>query len=170
MLKSDAKNLIFFRGKNSKHKIWIILVVIYFSAKIVTIFNCRVTINIFLCTAQIGGFAVYLLFIADNLQETLNPWLGLSWDYRIYLSMIMAPTLVLGSVRNLRFLSPVSVVANLFEFYTLAVVFYYIFRDPLPNFTSRPLFASWDQLPIFLGTGMQTCSRYFLKVSRYRYF
>ena len=125
----------------------------HFSAKIVIIFNYRVTINIFLCTAQIGGFAVYLLFIADNLKDTLNPWLGLSWDYRIYLSIIMAPTLILVSVRNLRFLSPVSVVANLFEFYTLAVVFYYIFRDPLPNFTSRPLFASWSQLPIFFGTG-----------------
>ena len=129
------------------------LAMTHFSAKIVIIFNYRVTINIFLCTAQIGGFAVYLLFIADNLKDTLNPWLGLSWDYRIYLSIIMAPTLILVSVRNLRFLSPVSVVANLFEFYTLAVVFYYIFRDPLPNFTSRPLFASWSQLPIFFGTG-----------------
>ena len=125
----------------------------HFSAKIVIFLDYRVTINIFLCTAQIGGFAVYLLFIADNLKDTLNPWLGLSWDYRIYLSIIMAPTLILVSVRNLRFLSPVSVVANLFEFYTLAVVFYYIFRDPLPNFTSRPLFASWSQLPIFFGTG-----------------
>ena len=125
----------------------------HLSAKIVIFLNYRVTINIFLCTAQIGGFAVYLLFIADNLKDTLNPWLGLSWDYRIYLSIIMAPTLILVSVRNLRFLSPVSVVANLFEFYTLAVVFYYIFRDPLPNFTSRPLFASWSQLPIFFGTG-----------------
>ena len=125
----------------------------HFSAKIVIFLNYRVTINIFLCTAQIGGFAVYLLFIADNLKDTLNPLLGLSWDYRIYLSIIMAPTIILVSVRNLRFLSPVSVVANLFEFYTLAVVFYYIFRDPLPNFTSRPLFASWSQLPIFFGTG-----------------
>ena len=129
------------------------LAMTHFSAKIVIFLNYRVTINIFLCTAQIGGFAVYLLFIADNLKDTLNPWLGLSWDYRIYLSIIMAPTLILVSVRNLRFLSPVSVVANLFEFYTLAVVFYYIFRDPLPNFTSRPLFASWSQLPIFFGTG-----------------
>ena len=129
------------------------LVMTHFSAKIVIFLDYRVTINIFLCTAQIGGFAVYLLFIADNLKDTLNPWLGLSWDYRIYLSIIMAPTLILVSVRNLRFLSPVSVVANLFEFYTLAVVFYYIFRDPLPNFTSRPLFASWSQLPIFFGTG-----------------
>ena len=114
------------------------------------------TINVFLCIAQIGGFAVYLLFIAKNLKETLNPWLSLDWNYRIYLSIIMAPTVVLGSVRNLRFLSPVSVIANVFEFYTLAVVFYYIFREPLPDFNSRPLFASWSQLPLFFGTAMFT--------------
>ncbi len=32
------------------------------------LFNCRITINIFLCIAQIGGFAVYILFIAKNFQ------------------------------------------------------------------------------------------------------
>ena len=68
----------------------------------------------------------------------------------------MVPTFILGSVRNLRFLSPVSVIANVFEFYTLAVVFYYIFRNPLPDFHSRPLFASWSQLPLFFGTAMFT--------------
>lgn len=98
---------------------------------------------------------MYLLFIADNLRDTLNPLLKLDWDYRIYLSIIMLPTFALCSVRNLRFLSPVSIVANIFEFFTLAVVFYYIFRDPLPRFDSRPLSASWAQLPIFFGTGKE---------------
>ena len=115
----------------------------------------RAVINTFLCTAQIGGFGVYLLFIADNLRDTLNPWLGLDWNYRIYLSFIMIPTFLICSVRNLRFLSPISILANIFEFYTLAIVFYYIFKDPLPAFDSRPIFSSWAQLPIFFGTGMK---------------
>ena len=96
---------------------------------------------------------MYLLFIADNLTKTLNPWLDLDWNYRIFLSIIMIPTVFLVSVRNLRFLSPVSIIANVFEFYTLGVVFYYIFRDPLPSFDTLPVFSSWDKLPIFFGTG-----------------
>ena len=54
-----------------------------------------------------------------------------------------------GSIRNLKFLAPFSLVANVFEFYTLGVIFYYIFKDPLPSFESRPLFSSWEKLPIF---------------------
>ena len=103
----------------------------------------------FLCTAQLGGFSVYLLFIADNLTQTLNPWLGLDWSYRVYLSLVMIPTVILCSIRNLKFLSPVSVVANIFEFYTLGVVFYYIFKDPLPSFESRPIFSSWTKVELF---------------------
>ena len=65
----------------------------------------------------------------------------------------MIPTFLLGSIRNLRYLSPISAVANLFEFYTLGVVFYYIFKDPLPDANALPLFAPWANLPIFFGTG-----------------
>ena len=71
----------------------------------------------------------------------------------MYLVIVMVPTFLLGSIRNLRLLAPFSLIANVFEFYTLGVIFYYIFRDPLPSFDSRPLFSSWEKLPIFFGTG-----------------
>ena len=38
------------------------------------------------------------------------------------------------SIRNLRYLSPCSVIANIFEFVGLAVIAYYIFGTPLPRF------------------------------------
>ena len=37
------------------------------------------------------------------------------------------------SIRNLRYLSPCSVLANIFEFVGLAVIAYYIFGSPLPR-------------------------------------
>ena len=39
-----------------------------------------------------------------------------------------------SSIRNLRYLSPCSVIANIFEFVGLAVIAYYIFGTPLPRF------------------------------------
>ena len=50
---------------------------------------------------------------------------------RIFLpvKMIFSP-----SIRNLRYLSPCSVLANIFEFVGLAVIAYYIFGTPLPRF------------------------------------
>ena len=41
---------------------------------------------------------------------------------------------MLFSIRNLRYLSPCSVIANIFEFVGLAVIAYYIFGSPLPRF------------------------------------
>ena len=49
------------------------------------------------------------------------------------------PLVLLCLLRNLRLLAPVTSLATLAEFWALAVVFYYLFRDPLPPVDSRPL-------------------------------
>merc|ERR1712192_85685 len=36
----------------------------------------------------------------------------------------------------------------------LVVVFYYLFRDPLPSASSRPLMVGLDKLPLFFGTAI----------------
>ena len=44
--------------------------------------------------------------------------------------------------------------ATVCELYSLAVVFYYIFRDPLPSVTDRPQTQSPAKLPLFFGTAI----------------
>ena len=104
--------------------------------------------------SQIGGFAVYTLFIAQNLQTVLaSKSYGIDWDYRVFLAITLVPILILCSIRNLANLSWVMVVANLFEFYIIAVVFYYLFREPLPSFEGKDLVAPLYRLPISFGSG-----------------
>ena len=50
-------------------------------------------------------------------------------EFFLPVKMIFSP-----SIRNLRYLSPCSVLANIFEFVGLAVIAYYIFGTPLPRF------------------------------------
>ena len=53
-----------------------------------------------------------------------------------------------------RYLSPCSVIANVFQFVGLGIVFYYIFRDPLPHSSSVPWIAKSERLPLFFGTAI----------------
>ena len=53
-----------------------------------------------------------------------------------------------------RYLSPCSVIANIFQFVGLGIVFYYIFREPLPHSSSVPWIAKSQRLPLFFGTAI----------------
>ena len=49
------------------------------------------------------------------------------------------PLVLLCLLRNLRLLAPVTTLATMAEGWALAVVFYYLFCEPLPDVSSRPL-------------------------------
>ena len=114
------------------------------------------TINVFICTTQLGGNSVYVLFIATSLKQLCENLLGLDWSFYYYILLLWVPLVLLCLLRNLRLLAPVTVIATVCELYALAIVFYYIFRDPLPPVTSVPSTASITKLPLFFGTAIFT--------------
>ena len=57
-------------------------------------------------------------------------------DYRIYMAVTLLPMLLLVSIRNLKYLSPVSMLANLLQFTGLAIIFYYLLTD-MPQVSER---------------------------------
>ena len=63
--------------------------------------------------------------------------------------------LILCSIRNLKYLAPLMMIANVLELTSVGIIFYYITRD-LPDVTTRPEFASWNVLPLYFGTTMYT--------------
>ena len=74
-------------------------------------------------------------------------------DYRIYMAILLIPLLGLVSIRNLRYLSPVSMLANILQFTGLGITFYYLFQD-VPNFQDRKYVASISQFPLYFGTAI----------------
>ena len=52
------------------------------------------------------------------------------------MAVSLLPMLGLASVRNLKYLAPVSVVANLLQFTGLAITFYYLVMD-IPQVSER---------------------------------
>jgi len=114
----------------------------------------RRLVNTFLCMSQIGSNAVYILFVAQNIMPIVETHFAPNWNYRIYILILLIPVILICSIRNLRYLSPCSVLANILEFVGLAVIFYYIFSSPIPSSHSVPWFTSGHQFPIFFGTAI----------------
>jgi len=115
----------------------------------------RYAVDTFLLISQVGGFAVYILFVSQNLQTVLaSDAFDLHWDYRIYLAISFPITVLICSIRNIGNLSWLMVFANVSEFFIITVVFYYLFREPLPSLEGRDLVAPLEKLPISFGSVM----------------
>jgi len=116
--------------------------------------HIRRLINIFLCMSQIGSNAVYILFVAQNIMPIVETHLTLGWNYRLYIVVLLIPVILICSIRNLKYLSPSSILANILEFVGLGIIFYYIFSTPLPSSHSVPWFTAPEKFPIFFGTAI----------------
>jgi len=117
----------------------------------------RKLLNIFLCASQISSNAVYALFIAQNIQPIIVHYGGdsvASLTYRHYLLMVLPFMLAMCLVKNLRYLSPFSIIANIIQSVGLGIIFYYIFNTGLRPSSTLPWFASSDRLPLFFGTAI----------------
>lgn len=117
----------------------------------------RMVIDAFLCVTQLGFCCVYFVFVAQNLKHVIDPYVGITWPLQSYMALLLIPMILLTYVRNLKWLAPFSMIANIFMAVGLGIIFYYVFRDPLPsihrpNFSSG--FASWKQLPLYFGTAI----------------
>jgi len=115
----------------------------------------RIVINTFICITQIGFCCVFLVFVGDNLQQVVRDFTDVSWDSRVFMAIASVPLIFLNWIRNLKLLTPVSVISNLLQIFSIVVVFYYVLQD-LPAISTRPAFQSWGGLPLFFGTAIYT--------------
>jgi len=114
----------------------------------------RKVINLFLCITQFGFCCVYIVFAATNFEQVIAHYLpNLDFDIRVYMAILTIPIIMLCWIRKLKYLSPVSLLANMLQTASLVILFYYVFQD-LPSVSSRPAFGSWSKLPLYFGTAV----------------
>ncbi|XP_021703414.1 proton-coupled amino acid transporter-like protein CG1139 isoform X2 [Aedes aegypti] len=112
----------------------------------------RTLVNMFLVITQLGFCCVYFVFVAANLKEVVAHYF-FDLDTRVYLLLMLVPMVLLNLVKNLKFLTPVSLVAACLTVAGLACTFYFVLQD-LPNTHTVKPFASWAQLPLYFGTAV----------------
>lgn len=74
-------------------------------------------------------------------------------DVRVYMALSLLPILLSSWIRSLKYLAPVSGVANLLMAMGLSVTIFYSSQD-LPPISERKAFAGWTNLPLFFGTAI----------------
>ncbi|XP_052892321.1 proton-coupled amino acid transporter-like protein pathetic [Anopheles moucheti] len=97
-----------------------------------------------------GTCAVYTVIIATNFQQVIEYYYGSPLNLRVMIALLLVPLILLSWVPNLKYLAPVSMVANVFMGVGLGITFYYLVTD-MPSVESRPLFLPIMQWPAFFA-------------------
>ncbi|KAF5271192.1 hypothetical protein FQR65_LT05336 [Abscondita terminalis] len=114
--------------------------------------SVRIMVDVSLVVTYFMITCVYIVFISESLQQLIHYWLPeTTYSTRLYMLMIMGPLLLSSQVRELKHLVPYSFLANLFMVTCFAITLYYLFMD-IPDPSSRPMFSSFGQLPLFFST------------------
>lgn len=86
-------------------------------------------------------------------QQVVDVNFGMDIDLRIYMLALLPLLISMNLIRNLKYLAPFSMVANVLIGTGMGITFYFIFQD-LPAVNSRPSFSNLHQIPIFFGTAI----------------
>ncbi|XP_065160550.1 neutral amino acid uniporter 4 [Atheta coriaria] len=112
----------------------------------------RKLVKLFLCVTQLGFCCVYFVFVSSNFKQ-LADYYGFEIDIHIHMALILGPIILTCLVRNLKYLAPLSAIANIFMAVGLVITFYYISQD-LPAFSERDYVGTASNFPLFFGTAL----------------
>lgn len=74
-----------------------------------------------------------------------------SFDIRYYMLIFLLPLILINWVRNLKYLAPLSTLANIVTLISFAIIFYYMFSE-VPDIHDRVAVAPFKSMPLFFGT------------------
>ncbi|XP_031826594.1 proton-coupled amino acid transporter 2 isoform X4 [Nomia melanderi] len=110
----------------------------------------RKVINVFLCVTQLGFCCVYFVFISTNMKQVLDVY-GIEMDVHQHMAVVLIPIMLSTWIRNLKYLVPISSLANFLVIAGYIATMYIMCRD-LPPIRERAYVAKWHDLPLFFGT------------------
>ncbi|CAL7935557.1 unnamed protein product [Xylocopa violacea] len=111
----------------------------------------RYLIQISLFATYFGTCSVYTVIVAANFVQIINHYGSPdAFSIRLMSACLLIPMILLSWIPNLKYLAPVSMVANIFMATGLGITFYYLVWD-MPPITSVPLFAPIENFPQFFS-------------------
>ncbi|KRX49821.1 Proton-coupled amino acid transporter 4 [Trichinella murrelli] len=111
----------------------------------------REMINGMLYLLQFGSCSVYFIFIAENIRQAVDPHGTL--PIVAYIAFVLPVEMVLCSIRQLKWLSIPSTLANIVYVVAFAIVFYYVF-DQFPSWQRLPAIQTPERWPLAFGSIM----------------
>ncbi|KAJ9584880.1 hypothetical protein L9F63_020780, partial [Diploptera punctata] len=112
----------------------------------------RIIVNAVLSFTNYASVCVYVVFIATSAQQLVEYWVdGYVPNKRVIIAILLVFVIPLGLIRNLKYLTPFSAIADVFTLASLGITFYYVFRDPV-SFEGKKLVGDVSTIPLFFAT------------------
>ncbi|XP_030372604.1 proton-coupled amino acid transporter-like protein CG1139 isoform X1 [Scaptodrosophila lebanonensis] len=111
----------------------------------------RFMVNSFLVIDLLGCCCIYLVFVATNVKQVVDFYMENELSVRLWIVIVTGPLIFMCLVRNLKFLTPFSMIANILMFVGIIITFIYMFSD-LPAPAERDGVVNVVQWPLFFGT------------------
>ena len=113
----------------------------------------KAMINLFLVVDLLGCCCVYIVFVSKNVKQVVDYHSASDLDLRLYMAFLLPLLIPMNLIRNLKYLAPFSMLANILVATGMSITFYYIFSD-LPAISSRPTIVDFYKWPMFFGTAI----------------
>lgn len=110
----------------------------------------RRLVKMFVIITQLGFCCVYFVFVSESSHQICHV-LGIDYKVQYHMAVMLLPVMGTAMIRNLKYIAPISTLANLIMGLGIAAIYYYILQD-LPPISSRPPVGRIDQIPLFFGT------------------
>ncbi|XP_047989094.1 proton-coupled amino acid transporter-like protein pathetic [Leguminivora glycinivorella] len=112
----------------------------------------KLLVDFSLLLTYISVLCVYVVFIGSSFKEVIDVLLPESQlSIQTYCVLTLVPLVLLCQIRNLKYLVPVSALANALIVIVFGITMYYIFSD-LPPISEREMVAKVSQWPLFVST------------------
>ncbi|CAH0546046.1 unnamed protein product [Brassicogethes aeneus] len=107
-------------------------------------------VNTFLLTYQLGTCCVYTVFIADNVKQVGDEYIG-EMDHRLYMLIFLLPLILINFIRNLKLLAPLMTIANIITIGGFGIILYYLVLENI-TLEGRDMVGKLEDMPLYFGT------------------
>ncbi|XP_037938074.1 proton-coupled amino acid transporter-like protein pathetic isoform X3 [Teleopsis dalmanni] len=111
----------------------------------------RFVVNALLLMNLLGTCCIYMIFVGTQIKQIVDYYDGYDLSLRLWILLFTVPLIFMNLVRNLKFLTPFSFIANALMFVGIVITFTYILKD-IPRSTELTKVASVLEWPLFFGT------------------
>ncbi|XP_969657.2 proton-coupled amino acid transporter-like protein pathetic isoform X2 [Tribolium castaneum] len=113
----------------------------------------KAMINLFLVIDLLGCCCVYIMFVAENIKQVVDNYTpkDTHQDIKIYMAALLPLLILINLIRNLKYLSPLSMIANILVASGMGITYYYLINE-MPSLDERPKIVEFTKLPKFFGT------------------
>ncbi|XP_077273777.1 proton-coupled amino acid transporter-like protein pathetic [Temnothorax americanus] len=113
----------------------------------------KMFVNTALCATYVGGSCVYIVFIAKTIQQIASFYTKREIDIQLCILSLIPALILLGQVRDLKYMMPFSMLANIFMMSGFTITLYYVFSSSnLLSLENKKLIARVEELPRFFAT------------------